>query len=344
MHIAVFRAALEHALNVCDSLIELAHIGELRIQHHAKVAIVRQLLHGFLRRGRGLWPLLGVAVGVDNLLIAAAGVLVPKRQHLAECLDRRGVVFLLAVDHAQPLDEDRAIVTIGLAGTDFAALLGFLQKILQQFGRFVIASLRLVDGSHAVGNFGRVRNQGISVLQIFQRQIVLRLPPVDFCNANVSLRVLGIRVGDDFVLFERSLELAIIQIIFGQTADCVQIVAVEHDRVLVRINRVFVFLALFVRGPECGIQLGRARRVGNRAQNLERMRRIALIGIEHRQCGDRLFRIGVDLDRGVQLGFRLLHVVAQTVQASEQQVIVYALRIELHDLLILFDRELQNVV
>ena len=139
-------------------MIELSGIGQLSIEHHAQVAVVWQLLYRFLGSRRGLRPLLGVAIRVDDFLIATARIFIAQGQHLAEGFDGCGVVFLLPVDHAQALDEDRAIVAVGLAGAGFA-LLCFLDQILQNLGGLIVTSLRLVNGSYAVGDVHGVRNE-----------------------------------------------------------------------------------------------------------------------------------------------------------------------------------------
>src|SRR5208337_2631430 len=98
--------------------------------------------------GCGLRPLLGLTVGVDDFLISAARVVLAEREHLAEGFDGGGVVFLLAIDHAEALEEDGAIGAVGLAGV------ALLQKILQELNSVVIAPLRLINGGHVVGDFG----------------------------------------------------------------------------------------------------------------------------------------------------------------------------------------------
>ena len=54
--------------------------------------------------------------------------------------------------------------------------------------------------------------------------------------------------------------------------------------------------------------------------------------------------LGSSLDGGLEFAFRLLQIIVQTVEAAEQQMIVDAVGVELHDLLVLVDGELQDVV
>ena len=169
----------------------------------------------------------------------------------------------------------------------------------------VVTALRLVNGGHAVGNVHGVGDQGVGVLEIFEGQIVLGLAAINFGHADVGLRVFGIGVGDDFVLFERGIELAVVEQIFGEAADGVEIVAVENDGVTEGVDGALVILALFVGRAQSGIELGGAGGVGNRAQNLQRVRGVAFVGVEHGQRGDGFFGAGIELDGGLEFGLAL---------------------------------------
>ena len=114
VNVAVFRSALEQRLDLLQSGIGLAHVGELGGVHHLQAAIVGQFLDRFLGGVGGLLPLLGFAVGVDDLLVAAFGIVVAQRQHLAESLDGLGIVLVVAIDRAQTLQKHRPIVLLGL--------------------------------------------------------------------------------------------------------------------------------------------------------------------------------------------------------------------------------------
>src|SRR6185369_8018715 len=107
---------------------------------------------GFLRDVGRLLPLLGLAIGVDDLLIAALRVVIAQRDHLAERIDCSLTVVVIAVNGSQPLKENCAIsfFTRGVAGI---GLFGFLQQVLQNLDRIVVTSLRLIDGGDVVGNF-----------------------------------------------------------------------------------------------------------------------------------------------------------------------------------------------
>ena len=183
-----------------------------------------------------------------------------------------------------------------------------------------------------------------ALLQIFERQIVLGLATINLGHADVGLRVFGIGVGDDFVLFECGVELAVVQQIFGEAANGVEIVAIENDGVVVR-----------RRWRSCNpCAVRRLRRERHRAwrsgrsressQNFQRVRRVAFVGVEHGQRGHGFFGTGIDLDGGLEFAFRLLHIVVQAVEAAEQQMIVDAVGIELHNLFVLVDGQLQDVV
>ena len=191
-------------------------------------------------------PHLAFAVSVDDVLVAAFGILIAQIQHLAECVHGRGIVFLLAIHNSQALDEDGAIVAIRLVVV-VVGFLGFLHQVLQKFHGVVITALRLIDAGHAVRDFKGFGNHGVGLLKVLEGLIVLSLTAINFGDAQESLCVLGIRVGDDFVLLESGVGLTVVEQVFGKAADRIQIVAVEHDRLFEGLNRVLEFLALFVR-------------------------------------------------------------------------------------------------
>ncbi len=101
------------------------------------------------------------------------------------------------------------------------------------------------------------------MFQIFERQIVLGLAAVNLGDADVGLRVFGIGVGDHFVLFEGGIKLSVVQQVFGQAANGVEIVAIENNGVAEGIDGALVILALLIGSAERGIKLGGAGGVGN---------------------------------------------------------------------------------
>ena len=208
--VAILRRAFEQRADIGERLVGIAGVGELSVQHHAQVAVVRQFLHGFFGYGGSFGPLLGFAVGIDDVLIAGFGVvLAADSQQLAEGFDRRGIVFLVAIDHAQALDKDSAIVAVGL-GVAIVGLLGFLQQILQNLYGFVVARLRLVNHRDVVWNFEGIGDHGFGFFQAVESLIVLALAAVNLRNTKVGLGVFRIRVGDHFVLIEGSVNLAVV--------------------------------------------------------------------------------------------------------------------------------------
>ena len=62
------------------------------------------------------------------------------------------------------------------------------------------------------------------------------------------------------------------------------------------------------------------------------------------QRGDRFFRIGIKLDRGLELALGLLQVIVQPVEASQQKVIVNIVGFDLDDLFVLVDGQLEDVL
>ncbi len=70
------------------------------------------------------------------------------------------------------------------------------------------------------------------------------------------MRVFRISIGDDLVLVERSVHLAIVQQVFRQAADGIEIVPVELDGFFVGLNCVLVIFPLLVGSAQCGIEFG----------------------------------------------------------------------------------------
>ena len=83
---------------------------------------------------------------------------------------------------------------------------------------------------------------------------------------------------------------------------------------------------------------------GIEARTLQSVRRVAFVGVEHGQRGHGFFGTGIEFDGGLEFAFRFLKIIVQAVEAAEEQVIVDAVGIKLHDLLVLIDGQLQDVV
>src|SRR6202041_2087527 len=130
----------------------------------------------------------------------------------------RGIVFLLAIHNSQALDENGAIVAIRLVVV-VVGFLGFLHQVLQKFHGVVITALRLIDAGHAVRDFKRFGNHGVGLLEVLEGLIVLYFMAINFGDAEEGLCILGIRVGDDFVLLESGVGLAVVEQVFGKAAD-----------------------------------------------------------------------------------------------------------------------------
>src|SRR5579871_2124329 len=340
--VAILVVAFEQRADIGQRLFGIAGIIKLHVQHHAQIAIIGHLLRGFPGDGGSLRPILGIAISVDDVLIAGAGVVVAQRNHLAEGLGGVGVIFLIAIDHSEALEKDSAIIAIGLR-VGAVRLFGFLNQVLQNLDGLVVAGLSLVNDRHVVRHFESVGNHRLGFFQALEGILILALAAINFRDAKVGLRVFGIGIGDDAILVESGIDLAIIQKIFREPADGVEIVAIELDGVLVSVDGAFVFLALFVGSAERGIQLGRAAAVRNRAKHLQRLGGIAFIGVKQRKRGDGFFGIRIELHRGLQFAFRFLQVVVEAIEAAEQEVIVHVLGLDFDDLLVLLDGQLQDI-
>ncbi len=117
-----------------------------------------------------------------------------------------------------------------------SAFSDLLQQVVQDLDGFVVASLRLIDGGDVVRDFDRILHHGLGFLQILERLIELALLAIDLRDAHVGLRIFRIGVGDDLVLFERGIGLAVVQQVLRQAANGVEIVVVQFDGVPIGIR------------------------------------------------------------------------------------------------------------
>ena len=215
---------------------------------------------------------------------------------------------------------------------------------MQDLSGIVVAPLRLIYPRQVVGNINRIRHHGLSFFQIFQGQIKFPATAIDLRDANVGLRIFRIGVGNNFVLFESGLGLAIVHQVFRQAANGIEVVTVEGDGLSVRVNGFFVFLLLLVGVSEYGIKLCRTRSIRNGTQNLRSPSRVSFLGVKQSQCGDRFFGIRLQLEGGLELALRLLQIIVDLIKAAEEQMIVHAVRLNLDDLLVLLDSQLQHIL
>src|SRR5664279_422556 len=324
-----------------DGHFGLSHVGLLRGRNHLQAAVIGIFL-GSLGRGlRCQLPLLIVAVGFNNLLIAANGVFIAKGKYLAEGLDRLLVLVGFAVHRAEPLQKNRPVVLVGHA--IFAVgVFGFLQQLIKNLDGVFVFSLGLVNDRNVVLHFQGIRYDRGGFLQRFQCLIEFPVTAIDLGNAHVGLRVRGIGIGNDFVLLQSGVGLAIVHQVLGQAANRIQIIVVELSGAAIGVNRLLIVFLLLVGEPQGGVQLGGARTLWNGAQHLERAGGVAFFVVKISQRGYGFFRIGLYVYCRLEFAFRLQKLVVEPIQAAQQQVVFYALGIELHNLLILLDRQLQN--
>ena len=118
---------------------------------------------------------------------------------------------------------------------------------MQNLSGIVVASLRLVYPRQIVGDINRIGHHRLRFFQIFQCQIEFAASAVDLCNAHVRLRIFRVRIGNDFILLERGVGLAIVHQIFCKTTNSIEIVTVERNCFAVGFDRFLVFLLLLVR-------------------------------------------------------------------------------------------------
>ena len=202
----------------------------------------------------------------------------------------------------------------------------------------------MIYARDVVGHLVRIRNQRFGFLQVFERQIVLPAAQIDVAHADVSFSIFRVGIGDDLVLLERGIGLAIVHQVLRQAADGIEIVAILFNRMPVGIDRLLVLFLLFVGVAERRIQASGAGRIRNRAQDFGGARGVALIVIEVGQHGHGLLGIGLQLDRRLKLALGLDEVVVHFIQTAEQKMVIHTVGLDPHHLFVLLDGQLQQVV
>ena len=74
------------------------------------------------------------------------------------------------------------------------------------------------------------------------------------------------------------------------------------------------------------------------------MRSVAFVAVQQGESGDGFFGVGIELDRDLEFGFRLLQIVVQAIEAAEEKVVINITGFDLDDLFILLDGQLEDVV
>src|SRR5262249_31342114 len=155
----------------------------------------------------------------------------------------------------------------------------------------------------------RILHHGLGACQVFKREVELALAAMNLRHADVGLGILGIRIGDDLELFESGVGLAVVQQVASQAADGVEIVVIKRGGLAVGVDGLLVIFLLLVGVTENGIKLGGTRCVRDGTQNLRGAGSVTFVVIKIGERGDRLFRVGIDFDRGLELGLSLLQFV-----------------------------------
>ena len=119
---------------------------------------------------------------------------------------------------------------------------------------------------------------------------------------------------------------------------------IKLNRLAVGIDRILVLLLLLVGVAQRRVELGGAGRIRDGAQHFAGARGVAFFVVEIGERGDSLFGIRIQLDRGLELAFRLLQIVVQAIEAAEQKVVIDVVGFDLDDLLVLLDSQLENVL
>src|SRR5271166_371539 len=308
IHLAVVGGALEHRLHLINGRAHFSHVSALRRRHDLQRAIAGELLRRFLGSGGRELPLLLIAVGFDDLLVTANRVVVAEVGHAAEGVNRQLRLVGFAVDGAQPLQEDGAIVLVG--GVVFTVrVLGLLQQLVEQGDGVVVLALRFVDHRDVVLHLERVGDNGAGLLESVARFVILSVAAIDLSHAHVGLRIRRVGVNDDLELRQSGIGLSVIQQVLGEAADRVQIIMVQVNGFLIRLNGLLVSLVLLVGVAQRGINLRRAGGLRKGIQHIEGPRGIAFLVVQNRQRRDRLFGVGLDLHCGLKFAFGLHQVV-----------------------------------
>src|ERR1019366_4110118 len=228
--------------------------------------------------------------------------------------------------------ENRQVVLVGHA-VFAVGVFSFLQQLIKNLDGVFVFPLGLVNDRDVVLHFQGIGHDRGGFLQRFQGLIEFPVAAIDLGNAHVSLRIRGIGIGNDFVLFQSGVGLAIVHQVLGQAADRIQIIVVELGGAAIGVDRLLIVLLLLVGEAQGGEQLGGARTLRYRAQHLQSAGGVAFFVVKISQRGDGFFRIGLYVYCRLEFAFRLQKLVVEPVQAPQQQVVFHALGIKLQDVL-----------
>ena len=167
--------------------------------------------------------MLGIAVGIHLALVPVLGILPAQRHHQLVRLNRLICFVQLPVYVGQAVEEDGAIVLLGI-GVLAVRVCGLLYQSLQALHCFVVVTERVVDQGFIEANFQGIGGQGLRFLQGGQRLLVVALPPFDLRDPQVGLGILRVGHGDGLKVLERRGQLVVIEQRLGQTAFRVKII------------------------------------------------------------------------------------------------------------------------
>ena len=131
--------------------------------------------------------------GVGQIVTGGCSVAVAAKLHdLLVCLHGLRGLVLFAVDDGKPIQEGRAVLLL-LLGVLAIGVRGGVENAGQYIGCLAVFAQCVVDERLVVAEFERILHLRLRLLQGCQRLVVVALATLNLGDANLRLRVRGIR-------------------------------------------------------------------------------------------------------------------------------------------------------
>ena len=317
---AVIGRVVEQAFGQRNAFVCLVLVGQLAGQHKLEIAILGVGRGCFARDLNRLVELPGISIGVYLSLVGAHCRVAAHFNHLLVSGDGQVGLVLLLIDVAEPLEEDAAVVLFFL-GVSAVGVGGEIDHGRVGLRSVVEAAQDVEQQTLVVAGF---KAGGVELARLFnggQGIVKLVLAALDFGDMDERLRVLGIGRGQLRELLERLVEPIVVEQGLGQGVHGARVAGSHVGRALIGGNSVLGLLQLVVGRAQSEFHFGRAVIHGNVFNDLGGMGQIAAFGVEAGQVQDHFLRLGLDGLRGLELLFRLLGIVLDGVELSQDHAV-----------------------
>ena len=186
---------------------------------------------------------------------------------------------LFVIHRAQPLQEDTAVVLL-LAGVGAVGVGSQVHHLLVNLRSLIVAGQYVQHKPFVIAGFKR---RGVHLARFAnggQRILILSLAALNFTNMDQSLRVLGIGLGKRFELFERLVELVVVEQRLPKGVQRARVSWVHVGGALIGGDGVLGLLQLVIGRAQGKLHLGAAVGHWNGLNHLGCMGDVAALGVE----------------------------------------------------------------